>query len=105
MSARRLRALWPGSTSLRLRIFLALAAATLCGALATGLYAVVADVTTLGFPCCMASNKERENPSLREATTKMSSASKKLELGFTELRSRMRFCNSSLPARSWSLVR
>jgi two-component system sensor histidine kinase CreC len=43
------RALWPSSTSLRLRIFLALAAATMCGALATGLYAVFADVDTLGF--------------------------------------------------------
>jgi two-component system, OmpR family, sensor histidine kinase CreC len=37
------------ASSLRLRIFLALAAATLCGALATGLYAVIADVNTLGF--------------------------------------------------------
>ena len=40
---------WPAQTSLRLRIFVALAAATLCGALATGMYAVVADATTLGF--------------------------------------------------------
>jgi len=39
----------PRPTSLRLRIFIALAAATLCGALATGLYAVVADRTALGF--------------------------------------------------------
>ena len=39
----------PRPTSLRLRIFLALAAATLCGALATGLYAVAADQTALGF--------------------------------------------------------
>lgn len=49
MSAPRLAMLWPRPTSLRLRIFLALAAATLCGALATGLYAVFADVDTLGF--------------------------------------------------------
>ena len=40
---------WPARTSLRLRIFVALAAATLCGALATGMYAVIADTTTLGF--------------------------------------------------------
>ena len=40
---------WPARTSLRLRIFVALAAATLCGALATGMYAVIADATTLGF--------------------------------------------------------
>jgi two-component system sensor histidine kinase CreC len=39
----------PRPTSLRLRIFLALAAATMCGALATGLYAVIADATALGF--------------------------------------------------------
>ncbi len=45
----RWSAIWPSSTSLRLRIFLALAAAMLSGALATGLYAVVADVETLGF--------------------------------------------------------
>ncbi|CAN5925353.1 HAMP domain-containing sensor histidine kinase [soil metagenome] len=45
----KLRALWPGSTSLRLRLFLALAAATMAGALATGLYAVFADVDHLGF--------------------------------------------------------
>lgn len=37
------------STSLRLRIFIALAAATMCGALSTGLYAVIADETALGF--------------------------------------------------------
>jgi signal transduction histidine kinase len=41
---------WPlRPTSLRLRIFLALAAATMCGALATGLYAVLADANALGF--------------------------------------------------------
>lgn len=40
---------WPARTSLRLRIFVALAVATLCGALATGMYAVIADATTLGF--------------------------------------------------------
>ena len=41
---------WPlRPTSLRLRIFLALAAATMCGALATGLYAVIADANALGF--------------------------------------------------------
>jgi len=40
---------WPESTSLRLRLFLALAAATMAGALATGLYAVFADVDHLGF--------------------------------------------------------
>jgi len=45
----KLRALWPEATSLRLRLFLALAAATLAGALATGLYAVLADVDELGF--------------------------------------------------------
>jgi two-component system, OmpR family, sensor histidine kinase CreC len=47
-------ALWPGSTSLRLRLFVALAAATMCGALATGLYAVFADVDTLGFTARLA---------------------------------------------------
>ncbi len=40
---------WPDTTSLRLRLFLALAAATMAGALATGLYAVFADVDQLGF--------------------------------------------------------
>ena len=49
MSRQKWSTLWPRSTSLRLRIFLALAAAMLSGALATGLYAVVADVETLGF--------------------------------------------------------
>lgn len=43
-----------GSRSLRLRLFVALAAATMCGALATGLYAVVADRTTLGFEARLA---------------------------------------------------
>jgi two-component system, OmpR family, sensor histidine kinase CreC len=42
------------ASSLRLRIFIALAAATLCGALATGLYAVLADATTLGFTARLA---------------------------------------------------
>ena len=45
----KLLAIWPEATSLRLRLFLALAAATLAGALATGLYAVWADVDELGF--------------------------------------------------------
>jgi signal transduction histidine kinase len=49
MSLVRRLPFWPDSTSLRLRIFLALAAATLCGALATGLYAVFADADRLGF--------------------------------------------------------
>ena len=40
----------PRPTSLRLRIFIALAAAMMCGALATGLYAVVSDATAFGFP-------------------------------------------------------
>jgi len=35
--------------SLRLRLFVALAFATLCGALSTGLYAVAVDVNSLGF--------------------------------------------------------
>ena len=49
MNALRALAFWPSSTSLRLRIFLALAAATMGGALATGLYAIFADVDRLGF--------------------------------------------------------
>jgi signal transduction histidine kinase len=36
-------------SSLRLRLFVALAAAMLCGALATGLYAVAVDANSLGF--------------------------------------------------------
>lgn len=39
----------PRPTSLRLRLFVALAAATMCGALVTGMVAVIADATTLGF--------------------------------------------------------
>lgn len=38
-----------GTRSLRLRLFVALAAATMCGALATGVYAVIADQTSVGF--------------------------------------------------------
>lgn len=46
---------WPlRPTSLRLRIFIALAAATMCGALATGLYAVFADANALGFTARLA---------------------------------------------------
>jgi two-component system sensor histidine kinase CreC len=46
---------WPARpTSLRLRIFLALAAATMCGALATGLYAVLADPAAIGFTARLA---------------------------------------------------
>lgn len=40
---------WERGLSLRLRIFFALAAATLLGALATGLYATAVDAETLGF--------------------------------------------------------
>jgi signal transduction histidine kinase len=40
---------WSRGLSLRLRIFLALAGATLVGALATGLYAVAVEAETLGF--------------------------------------------------------
>ncbi len=40
---------WRRGFSLRLRLFLALAAATLTGALATGLYATAVDAETLGF--------------------------------------------------------